>query len=197
MNALVIGGTKDFGLAMSTQLHMHGFNVQTVARSNADFICDVSNKKDVSLLLQNSQIIEKKWACIVCVVGLPFSSNKNELFQSNVGYVKQLFTKLAQKKTVFLCFGSRWQLKPDENFLKYAIEKRKLAHFVKRMSKKGFHIIQCIVPPMKTQGFDLAKIRFDKMPNMHSVNEVSAWVVKTMLQRDSKPIVSWFERKTV
>ncbi len=195
MNALVVGGTKGFGLAISTQLQKHGFEVQTIARSNADFICNVSHKKEFQTLLQNTQIRLKPWDCIVCVVGLAHSQNIQKIRQSNFGYVTQIFEKLVQPQTTFICFGSRWQLQQNNTLCEYTKAKRQLAQFITEMANKGFHAIQFIVPPMKTNGFNIAKRFVDITPKTQPMKNVSTWVITSLLEHNNQPIQSWFERK--
>ena len=164
--ALVIGGNRGFGKALSDQLGNHGFDLYTIGRSEeCSFQCDIS---DVLALDNTLRIIKNKLPVIdvlACVVGYARAKSSVDLtendwrvtLQCNLGYITQSLEVLngnilKSENNKVITIGSRWSLRRDcPLLLPYIEAKHQLRSFVE--SKHGNPKMSCYcVPPMETPG---------------------------------------------
>jgi len=190
--ALVIGGTRGFGRAMSNCLSQQ-FEVQTVGRSeDATFQCDLSNPDQWGRTLE--QISDPN--LLVCVTGFAEPKKPSDLtnedwertHQLNFGYVLQALDKLNPERTITI--GSRWSLRRDcPLLLPYIEAKHQLADFVRASDQD----ISCYcVPPMQTPGLAFVMDSLSKIADngftvdCHDIDEVARSIVQHNMENDTR-----------
>ena len=174
--ALVVGGTKGLGGAISGALRRRGFSVITISR-NPDsppyhFVCDVTGElayyRTIEEISKRYPVIE----IVVCSYGsaCPTSekaggemSDLKYSFSHNYGYVLDTSLHLAtnlqrSENPQFITIGTRWMYKNKDALRNYIAAKRLLAaeiHYHVVTREKGSRICWNMwnVPPMDNEGY--------------------------------------------
>ncbi|MBT6820456.1 SDR family oxidoreductase [archaeon] len=202
-SALVIGGTRGFGKAISDELAKRKFEVFTIGRSeDSTFRCDLSDKKAFRRILRKIRRSLPKIDVLACVAGFARARRPVDLMekdfeitmQCNLGYVSQALDMLSRNVHAaedgrIITIGSKWSLRDDCSLLvPYIKAKHKLIEFVRENSDENNISCFC-VPSMKTPGYgevrsSFERIGFSEIPqeNLGSVNKVSKSIIKHSLE---------------
>jgi short-subunit dehydrogenase len=189
--ALVIGGTKKFGLEVSHNLTLRGFEVITVGRTgNPDFICDIGNLEQWQSTLNVIKSTHPIFDLIVFIVGYARGIFEKDLtgndwiehLNRNVVYValgiealKENVLKSIDAKIVTI--GSQWSYKIcSSELVPYLISKHALKVLTRDFASRNPSIKanHYCVPTMDTAGFKEVKKSFAHLRKDFSPKRVAA-----------------------
>lgn len=140
MKALIVGGTTGFGKEISEKLKVEKFEVITVGRSNADFICDIGNLEEWQKVLINIKKEHQSFELVVFVAGFARAKSFKDLaiedwqehFNKNFLYIAiglQVLPELLQSVgSKVITIGSQWSYKiGNDELVPYTIAKHAVA----------------------------------------------------------------------
>ncbi|MEE9525626.1 MAG: SDR family oxidoreductase [Candidatus Woesearchaeota archaeon] len=187
MKSLVIGGTKGFGKEVSSELSERGYDNITVARSRADYSCDVTNKDKWRTTLKAIKADHDSLDFIACIVGGTEAKHKSQLTKQdweknllkNLTYVATVFEELGAKLLSSedpraITIGSQWSYKLGNPYLlPYTIAKQYLRAFTGQIAENtpDLTINHYCMPAMDTSGYWRVRKSFKNIGKEEIIDE--------------------------
>lgn len=200
-NALVVGGTRGFGKAITEELKKNKIAVTTVGRSSGDYVVDIGDKEKWSEIL-NKLKSEEKFDIVVFVAGFarvidPSKRTKEDFSehrQKNVGYVESGLNELSfSENAKVVTIGSQWSYKSDSDELQpYIKAKHELRSLTTKFAKEypEMSVVHLSVPPMKTPQRELVWSEYGTPPDatekveLGKIEEIAKVVVDETLSSE-------------
>lgn len=162
MKALIVGGTKGFGINVADIFRQRGYEVVTTGRSGGDVVADVGDASEWDHALIELTNRYGAFDVVVCVVGFAraiepsdcTNQDKKEHFQKNTGYILQLLNTLQLSvNATIVTVGSQWSFNTGARELdSYIAAKWELRELTKRFADAHpeLSVVHVAVPAMDT-----------------------------------------------
>lgn len=176
MKALVIGGTKGFGLEVVKELKARGYEVVRTGRSDGDYNVDVGDEEKWEAVLDEIKKLHEKFDLAIFISGFarasdPIKRTENDWVEhrkKNVDYVEVALNELSFTPTAtIITIGSQWSYKKGAKELEpYIQSKHQLRELTERFAVEHpeYSVAHIAVPPMKTPQRELVWEAFGEKP---------------------------------
>ena len=198
MKAIVVGGTKGFGIEVVKELIARGYEVVRTGRSDGDFNVDVGDEEKWMAALGEIKRAHEKFNLAIFISGFARASDPNkrtekdweEHRKKNVDYVESALNELRfTPKATIITIGSQWSYKKGAKEIEpYIQSKHQLRELTARfaMDHPDYSVAHVAVPPMKTPQRELVWEAFGEKPEQQgqTVVEVAdpAVIAKSLVE---------------